>query len=187
MKAYTNSKTPKHIRDSLQTPQYIFNWARSLVGRIDFDTACTASNSLAQPIWCRDPVELGDWQGDALECIWSGVCWCNPPYSNPFPWIEHAIKQPAITLMLIGSPNGEEYYEKLIAASHEINIIGRLSFLSPEDFVVRDDAGNAIKSVKKGDPMSGNNRGSSLFIINGYGQGSRSVVRRDDLIKRFGG
>ena len=30
-------------------------------------------------------------------------------------------------------------------------------------------------------------RDSSLFIINGYGQGSRSIVYRDQLISRFGG
>lgn len=184
MKAYTNSKTPKHIRDSLQTPQYIFKWAQSLVGRIDFDTACTIYNQLACPVWWGANSE----NNDALSVAWSGVCWCNPPYSNPFPWVEYAIEQPAITLMLIGSPNGEEYYETLIDKSHEINIIGRLSFISPEDFTVYNDDGSVKKHVKKGGQMSGNNRGSSLFIINSYRheRGSRSVVRRDDLIKAFG-
>lgn len=72
--------------------------------------------------------------------------------------------------MLVPSPNGESYYDRLIANSHEIHIVGRIAFIGAD-----------------GKPKSGNSRGSSLFIIGGYGKGSRSFAHRDLLMQQFGG
>ena len=151
------SNTPEAERDTWRTPKYIFNYAQNLVGEINHDTACDRNNALA------DPIANYDGQ-DALSINWGGVCWCNPPYSNITPWIEKAIASDAITVMLIPSPNGESYYSALIKNSHEIAIQGRISFIGAD-----------------GKPKNGNTRGSSLFIINGYAKGSRSIVNRDDM------
>lgn len=168
MKAYTNSKTPQDQKNEWRTPPYIFRWVESLLGGIDYDTACTWENKLARPVWAaRHAASLSP---DALLVDWSDRCFCNCPYDDVQTWAYHAIAQErAITALLIPSPNGESYYRRLTEASHETMIVGRLAFIGAD-----------------GKPKGGNNRGSSLFIINGYGQGSRSVVRRDDLIKRFG-
>ena len=152
------SNTPEAERDTWRTPKYVFDYAKSLVGDVDYDTACDRSNALAEPVF-----HFFD-SDDALSVKWLGVCWCNPPYSNITPWIEKAIASDAITVMLIPSPNGESYYGELIKNSHEIAIQGRISFIGAD-----------------GKPKNGNTRGSSLFIINGYAKGSRSIVNRDDM------
>lgn len=150
------SNTPINDRDSWRTPQYIFDYAQKIVGWIEYDTACDINNSLAEPI--------ASFHGDALAVQWQSICWCNPPYSNIEPWIDKAIGSNCITVMLIPSPNGESYYQKLIANSHEIAIQGRISFIGAD-----------------GKPKNGNTRGSSLFIVNGYAMGSRSTIGRDSI------
>lgn len=157
------SKTPAALKNEWRTPLPVFEWARSLLGGIDFDTACTKENALAMPIYVGvDP--------DALAVEWHGRCWCNPPYDFIEPWVTEAIGSSAITAMLIPTPNGEDRYGALFEHSHEISIVGRLAFIGAD-----------------GKPVSGNTRGSSLFIINGYGQGSRSFITREEIFKRFGG
>jgi len=152
------SNTPEAERDTWRTPEYILMYTEKVVGEIDFDTACDDSNAVAMPITNNYS------HSDALNAEWFGVCWCNPPYSNITPWIEKAIASKSITVMLIPSPNGESYYSELIKNSHEIAIQGRISFIGAD-----------------GKPKNGNTRGSSLFIINGYAKGSRSIVNRDDM------
>ena len=152
------SNTPEAERDTWRTPQYVFDYAGKLIGGFDFDTACDWVNKLSEPVWNGFIAE------DALAVKWRGKCWCNPPYSNISPWIEKAIASDAITVMLIPSPNGESYYGELIKNSHEIAIQGRISFIGAD-----------------GKPKNGNTRGSSLFIVNGYAKGSRSIVNRGDM------
>lgn len=182
-RGYKDSNTPEAIKDLIQTPPYIFEFAWSVLGGIDFDTACNSENQLSCPVWWG----LGGKGDDALSVEWRGKLFCNPPYSNVVPWIDHAIAcKDAITAMLLPSPNGDSYCDKLIENSHEIHIIGRIAFISPADFFIKGKNGKPDKQVKKGDPLPGNNRGSSLFIINGYSKGTRSFVYRDVLIKEFG-
>lgn len=158
------SNTPLNEKNEWLTPPEVFAWARKLLGGIDFDTACCFDNALAEPIWW-----LGvNTAGDALKVDWYGRCWCNPPYNKIEPWIEKALASDAITAMLIPSPNGESRYGQLMQYAHEVSIVGRLAFLKPD-----------------GTPVSGNTRGSSLFIINGYGQGTRSFVERDAIYAQY--
>lgn len=174
------SNTPEMFKDEFRTPPEVVLWGRKIYGRFDFDTACTERNAVATMI-------AGPYGGDALLPHWHGVCWCNPPYSNIEPWIEKAISSvTAVTLMLIPSPNGEDRYAELFSRSHEINIVGRLSFLAGGDYVIKGKNGRPDRFVYEGEPQSGNTRGSSLFIINGYGQGSRSFITRDEIFARFG-
>lgn len=161
------SNTPVNEKSEWRTPSYLFRFAESILGGIDFDTACTIENALAKPIWLEDGFQYGD----AFTSHWRHRCFCNPDYGYLGGWTPFVLNQhEAITAYLIFSPNGESYYDKLCASSHEIQITGRIAFIGVN-----------------GNPKTGNTRGSSLFIINGYGKGSRSVVRRDDLIERFGG
>lgn len=162
------SNTPESEKNEWRTPPEVFAWASSLIGGIDYDTACTLENRLADRIVGR--YSLQDiCKADALAVGWFGRCWCNPPYDNIEPWIAKALaSKSAITAMLIPSPNGEARYAELCAKSHEIQIVGRLAFLKPD-----------------GRPVSGNTRGSSLFIINGYAQGSRSVITREEIWRQY--
>ena len=177
------SNTSENLKNEWRTPPEIFAWASRLIGVFDYDTACTKQNALAMRITDGH---------DALIVPWSGVLWCNPPYDHISPWVEKALNSDAITAMLIPSPNGEDRYGDLFRRSHEISVIGRLAFLAGGDFVIpgkpAKNGKNAMpdKYIKEGEPVSGNTRGSSLFIINGYGQGSRSVITRDEIWRMYG-
>lgn len=162
MIGYNGSTTKEEDKDCWRTPEFIVRWARSLLDDIDYDTACSQQNAIATPIW------HGSQSTDALSVDWHGRCWCNPPYSAIAPWVDKAISSNAVIAMLIPTPNGEKHYTHLFQSAHEISIIGRIAFIGAD-----------------GEPKAGNNRGSSLFIINGYAQGTRSFAIRDDLISRF--
>lgn len=163
MQQFLNTNTPVKERDSWRTPEYVFNFANDLLNGIDFDSACTVENALSVPIW-RDETHR-----DALLSEWTGKIWCNPPYSNIKPWIDKAIQSKAKVAMLIPSPNGESYFEPLLNYSHEIAIIGRLAFIDHD-----------------GKERTGNNRGSSIFLINCGNEMRRSFVKRDELKAKYG-
>lgn len=104
MTANIPSNTPESEKNEWRTPPEVFAWALKILGKIDFDAACTHENRLAKPIWMGS----GGGNMDALDVVWYGNVWCNPPYSKIEPWVEKAIGSSAITAMLIPSPNGEE-------------------------------------------------------------------------------
>lgn len=147
-------------RDEWRTPPWLFKYARVvLLGASDdvvYDAACNRTNALASPVHKR-------W-GDALSVPWHGKVWCNPPYSNIPPWIEAAFKCDGPVVMLIPSPNGESYYPPLLEKAHEIHIVGRVGFIN-----------------RHGQQVNGNPRGSSLFIINNGGTGTRTFMQREAI------
>lgn len=180
-----NSNTPLSEKNEWRTPPEVFAWASRIIGVFDYDTACTSLNALAPPIWATTWKPITPAFGDALSIEWSGVCFCNPPYDDTPAWIDKAIKSEAITALFIPSPNGEACYERLIPRSHEIHIVGRVGFIAGASYTIKGKDGKPDKHIKAGQVVSGNTRGSSLFIINGYGQGSRSFVERDYIYTKF--
>lgn len=167
------SKTPLDERDSWRTPPWLFAYAESLIGKIGLDAACSAGNALAKPLWdACDTVDDVWIEEDSLHpaAIWpcKAKIWINPPYSDIKPWVRKAIDSGALCVLLIPSPNGEAIYQELIPVAHEIHIAGRIAFIGAD-----------------GKPKNGNTRGSSLFIVNGYSRGTRTVINRDEVAAKF--
>lgn len=162
-------------RDSWRTPPEVFRWASGLIGGFDYDAACTSLNCLAPPLWER----AGFRAGDSTSHKWpdGARIWLNPPYSNPDPLLRKALACSSITCALIMSPNGEARFEALMKQSHEIAIVGwRDGF--------RDCSGRISFIGPNGKPVSGNTRGSSLFIINApEGRGQRSFIRLEEVMR----
>lgn len=76
--------------DSWSTPGWMFQW---LHDQFDFNLDAAASPENAKcPSFYSEP-------DDALLKAWGGIyastVWCNPPYSNPAPWIEKALSEVA--------------------------------------------------------------------------------------------
>ena len=66
-----NSKTKFSDQVDFRTPPYLFNYIKSLYGRVDYDGACFAdgSNALATPL--------------RLENEWpDGIIYSNPPFDD---------------------------------------------------------------------------------------------------------
>lgn len=146
MKGYTGSKTEVSIRDLWQTPRFIFDYYNR---RFDLrmDVASSEENKL-----CDLNLTIED---DALICNWSTWGnWCNPPYSDIMPWAEKAVKEMergCLTVMLIPADTSVKWFKKAFENCSECHFIsGRLAFINAE--------------TQK--PVSGNNKGSVVFVFN---------------------
>ncbi len=127
-----NSKTPPKEKDLAQTPWWFIHSIESFIGKeFDLDVCCLEETRKARSFYS---LEYGR---DALELMWSGLVWCNPPFSNIAPFIDHAVEQAeenhATTVMII--PNNPEvaYRRKLKEVSDTfIEMPFRLKFLRPD-------------------------------------------------------
>lgn len=83
--------------DDWYTPRDVVSWAEHVLGGIDCDPAWSP-NSLVKP----RVLGIDGAVADGLEQLWPGNVWCNPPYSDPRPWIEQCCaRRGNRTLMLL--------------------------------------------------------------------------------------
>lgn len=116
---------------------------------------------------------------NSLELDWAsledgqGWIWCNPPYSNPMPWVGKAIESQAKgrgVVMLLNDDMSVGWAVRALRAVSEVRHItawmddrgkyhsGRLAFLDAS-----------------GKPVNGNNKGQVIFVFNPYLIGTRHV------------
>lgn len=167
------SKTPFKVRDSWQTPQWLFLWADR---RYNFavDLACTKENT-------KCPSYISGQDQDSLQADWArlfaetGHGWCNPPYSETGKWLAKAWAEAQLgfkSVVLVPTPNGENYYRDQVfgKASKIIFINGRIGFDQPV-------AGGKLKT------MTGNPRGSCLIVYEEKFEGHTAIswVDRDQM------
>lgn len=149
------SNTPADIKDLWQTPKQIFN---KLNREFNFtmDVAASDENKL-----CK--IYYGE-KSNALCNYWDKSNWCNPPYSNIMPWVEKSIKEHArgkTIVMLVPSDTSVKWFKLAYESCNEVRLIsGRLSF---------------VNSVTQR-PVSGNNKGSVLFIWRGNAPANSHTV-----------
>ena len=146
MKGYNGSKTVETIRDLWQTPDFVFEYYDNRFN-FQFDVAASQENSLCENFYSEKHNALSD------NCSWDGPNWCNPPYSDIMPWVEKAIEQMdrgCLTVMLIPADTSVKWFKKAFDNCSECHFIsGRLAFINAE--------------TQK--PVSGNNKGSVVFIF----------------------
>ena len=145
MKGYNGSKTVETIRDLWQTPKFVFSHYQKRF-KLTMDVAASEENSLLDVFYTESD--------NALENNWSVFGnWCNPPYSDIMPWVEKAIEQMdrgCLTVMLIPADTSVKWFKRAFDNCSECHFIsGRLAFINAE--------------TQK--PVSGNNKGSVVFIF----------------------
>jgi len=154
------SYTDKANKDSWATPQYIFDYFNKIFN-FDFDVAASADNAK-----CEDFYTIED---NALIKVWGDVNWCNPPYSNIKPWVEKAIFERMRnnkTVMLLPSDTSVEWFRLAFDNCSEcIFISGRLSFIN----------------AATGKQVSGNNKGSVVFVFGDPVLQKVKLIKRDSL------
>lgn len=165
MKGYHGSNTSENIRDLWQTPLPIFE---SLNKEFNFvcDVAASRENKLCNMYFDED--------GNALDvnCNWFKSNWCNPPYSNITPWVQKAKvehEKGKTIVMLVPADTSVKWFKEAYNSCNEVRFIsGRLAFINTE--------------TQK--PVSGNNKGSVLFIWRAYCKSHCvNLVDRDDLME----
>lgn len=72
--------------DERYTPRWVLDAARLVLGTIDLDVA---SNAIAQHT--VQALRYYAQADNGLIQPWAGRVWCNPPYSDPLPWVERLI------------------------------------------------------------------------------------------------
>lgn len=84
------------LRDQWATPVWVLERARTVLYRMEvldspdkWDLDPASHDGAESNQYCKRWVGAGE---DGLACVWHGNVWCNPPYSDPGPWVNHAIK-----------------------------------------------------------------------------------------------
>lgn len=165
MRGYNGSKTKESIRDLWQTPKWLFDYYHR---RFDFkmDVAASPENTFVKGNYWTD-------KENALDQNWSvWGNWCNPPYSNINPWVEKAIeelKRGCLTVMIIPADTSAKWFKLAFENCSECHFIsGRIAFINSE--------------TQK--PVSGNNKGSVVFVFDPHSPIKSQVCLLDrDKIK----
>lgn len=173
-KGYHGSKTNEAIRDLWRTPKRIFNYYNHRFN-FELDLAASSSNAL-----CEHFITMEE---NALDCdvvlhkmlssdIY-GAIWCNPPYSDVTPWVETAIfhkeHTEAVVVLLLPADTSVKWFKLAFDNCSECHLIsGRLAFINEET----------------GKPVSGNNKGSVVFIFDPKSPFKSQVclIERDEIM-----
>lgn len=182
-----SSKTPIHLRDRLMTPEYLYDYFDGIYSFTG--DACANGEDESRHANFLSP------EDDALNTSWKPLgtsIWCNPPYSQQEAWVDAAIQNAEQhdlqVAMLLPTFNGQSYWEKIADKLFiMVNIIGRIDFISPEDFEKEDTNGRTIR-IAKGDPIKGNSSGSCVVQIRRTGYHNASPlkwVRKVDMQRQY--
>ena len=147
MNTENKSFTDSSIKDLWQTPKPLFNTMNQEF-IFTHDVAASDDNHLCEK-WLTE-------EDNALATRWGKVNWCNPPYSNISPWVKQAsIEHDAgkTIVMLVPADTSVKWFKQAYDSCNEVRFIsGRISFIN----------------AKTQKPVSGNNKGSVLFIWRAY-------------------
>ncbi len=158
------SNTPGEIRDLWQTPKFVFDYYNKRFG-FEWDVAASSANKLCDRFIDEEYDSLGE------STLWGWSNWCNPPYSDITPWVSKAVdqmKSGKLTVMLIPADTSVKWFKIAFENCTECHFIsGRLSFINAE--------------TQK--PVSGNNKGSVVFIFDPKSPVKQSVhlIDRDSM------
>lgn len=167
-KGYHDSKTPETIRDLWRTPKAVFDYYDKRFN-FKYDLAASDDNALCETYFTEsDNAFTCDHEG------FNGSVWCNPPYSNITPWVclcrDVSKWSNQTVVMLIPADTSVKWFKLAFDNCTECHFIsGRLAFINEET----------------GKPVSGNNKGSVVFIFDPKSPVKKAVslVDRDEIMK----
>lgn len=115
--------------DEYYTPRWVIDAARQVLGAIDLDPA---SCDTAQAVVCATRYYT---QADnGLIQPWAGRVWCNPPYSDPLPWVKKLIHHYTVgevrsALLLLNMDGSPEWANLLWGGGYPVCIFAdRIQF-----------------------------------------------------------
>ncbi len=92
--------------DAWETPPLLFKNIGFRFGEFTLDVAASADNAKCAKFFTESD--------DGLRQDWSGLVWCNPPYSNIMPWVLKALSEAdagrARTVMLLPARTGAAWF-----------------------------------------------------------------------------
>lgn len=143
------------MKDTWQTPWDIvdnINRDRPLT----MDVACDVHNAKA-PVAVTDAFNT-NWAD--LHALVGGWVWCNPPYSDPSPWVDAIISYRLPTILLINVASSAKWFHDCIENAGEWWVFkGRIAFVDPDT----------------GLPIGGNDRSQCAFIFDWLGEPLKTI------------
>lgn len=158
---YAGSKTPDVVRDLWATPRDVVEYMSDRYGEYDLDAAASEENKVCKKFYSKETNCLKRWWGSNKHI------WLNPPYSNPDPFVLKAIEQMEhdnqIDILLPADNSTAWFSDAQKHAAEIIWITGETWF---EDGKEYSRTGRlAFISGLTGEPVSGNNKGSVIFVM----------------------
>lgn len=136
------------LTDERETPDDVFI---PLHIEFDFnlDVAASTVNAKTHRFCSRDGTYLGQRKisdADGLGASWHGRrVWCNPPFSDPRPWVEHAWAELAeVVVMLLPNNRAEQrFWQDLVEPFRDRpgSILTTRNLRKRRAFLTRDEAG----------------------------------------------
>lgn len=158
---YLGSNTPDTVRDLWATPQEIVDYLVDRYGEYDLDAAASEENKKCEKFYSEETNCLKRWWGSNKHV------WLNPPYSNPDPFVKKAIEQMEhgnqIDMLLPGDNSTAWFREAQLKAAEIIWIVGDIEKVDDREYSRTGRV--AFLSGLTGEPVSGNNKGSVIFIM----------------------
>ena len=147
--------------DSWETPQPLFDTLNRTYN-FEVDICCVPETAKCARYFTE--------QDDSLSFRWHKLpdvndkyIWCNPPYSNPKPWVEHAIDAQlngtGVVILLNNDTSVGWYAEALMYVTKVIIITA-----SPKD--ITEYSSGRLAFANKGKTKSQNTKGQVIFEFN---------------------
>lgn len=171
---YAGSNTPDVVRDLWSTDREVIEWMEKNYGQYDIDAAADESNAVCDKFYDEKRNCLKIWWGSNKHI------WLNPPYSHPDPFVKKAIEQMEhnnqIDMLLPGDNSTAWFAEAQKNAAEIIWITADIS--SDESGQEYCRTGRlAFISALTWQPVSGNNKGSVIFIMRKLKEGEKQTTR----------
>lgn len=107
--------------DSWATPQWLFDYCNVKYGPFDIDVAASQDNHKCEKFYTEKD------NGLDINNSWSCKFWCNPPYSDPLPWVKRAAYQNGV--MLLPADTSTVWFSFVFQDANEIVFINhRIKF-----------------------------------------------------------
>lgn len=116
------SDSSRKSSDEAYTPRWVFD-AMGL--EFDLDVAAPVGGPWHVPT--KNYYTVAD---DGLASPWSGLVWCNPPYSGMSPWVDRYVEHDRAVLMGLAL-NRCQWLARAIKASDAVALLGNVGFSTP--------------------------------------------------------
>lgn len=111
---------PGKEKDTTLTPMEIIN----KLGPFDLDP-CAYPNHITANY-------LNIWPSNGLQIHWFGKVWCNPPYSNPGPWLEKLAAHGNGIALVLASTDTKWFQDAAKTCDYILFMCGRPKFLKTD-------------------------------------------------------
>lgn len=152
--------------DNWKTPPSVIDYVKRRWGEIDIDLCASRDNRVCELYYSEDDSFL-----DSNACDFGGdlTLWCNPPYSNPLPFVKHCAdiaSREVVVIMLLNLDTSTKWFSLINDKATGIYPIigGRLAFHDEE-----------------GRPIKGNNKPQVLVKFGGFGSQRWESINIDEL------